>query len=117
MPDTGKERHKCGLERIGQQDGLVIALSRQLPTQAPARAQPELAVTERHHQALADLGHALEDGQRPARREHVDGAFPGLLEHHEQALGHDHVAHPGRTDDEDLAHARVAQLRAASQSR
>jgi hypothetical protein len=58
-------------------------------------------VRRRQLDRLAHLRHAADERQRPRRREHVDaaGAFL-LLEREQQALRHDHVADPGRPDDE-----------------
>ncbi len=54
--------------------------------------------------AVPHLWHAREQRQRPGGREHVD-PDTGLARGKElvERLRHDHVADPGRTDDEQLS--------------
>ena len=54
------------------------------------------------------LGHALEERQRPARREHVERErVVAGVQQLEQRLREDRVADPGRTDDQDACMVRL----------
>ncbi len=74
LGDAGKERHQRRLQRIGQQDRLVV-LAGQGFADAPTGRQIQRAVAEREAQGLAHFGHALEDRPAPLGGQHVDLAL------------------------------------------
>ena len=52
---------------------------------------------------IRQLGHALEEGERPARREHVERkSAVARVQQLEERLREHRVADPGRTDHQDL---------------
>ena len=100
--DAREPRHERGLDRVRQQDGLSVAAAGEIAGEAPASAEVQHAVTERTRDEIRDLRHAPHDGQNPRGREDIDGGLRGGgAEPREERLGHHHVAHPARADDED----------------
>ncbi|VVN28577.1 hypothetical protein PS623_04662 [Pseudomonas fluorescens] len=98
--DAGKVRHQRRLQRIGQQDRLVV-LARQRLADPPARGQLQRAVAEREAQGLAHFGHAFEQRPAPFGRQHVDLTLRVLLlQALEQGLRHYHVADPTGANDQ-----------------
>lgn len=100
LGDTGEERHQRRLQRVGQQDRLLVLTAQALRDLAPGR-HVEHAVPDRKAQGLAHLGHALENRPAPLRRQHVDLAVGmALFQADEQRLRHHHVANPAGSYDQ-----------------
>ena len=65
------------------------------------RAETELTVLQGQHDGGVDLGHTRQERARPGGGQHVYlGSGEAALEGDEQAVGHDHVAYPGGSDDQ-----------------
>src|SRR6266496_2867126 len=106
--DSGEERDQRRLEGVRKYDRLVVAAGAEAPAEAPARQEPELAVTERRLDDFVDLRHAPEHGRGPARGERVDHDSGKLFfQARKERLGEQRVADPARGDDEDFRHERA----------
>src|SRR5690606_24098183 len=82
----------------------LLASAREAPAEREPFAERELAVRGRELDPACDLGHALEQRQRPGRRNDIDDRTRVALgEELVQRLREHHVADPRRTDDEQLA--------------
>ena len=99
--DAGQKRHQRRLQRTRQHDGMIETSLQGACDLAPG-LPAELAMFHVQRNGFIDFRHALEDRQRPARRQHTNRRVRvALLERDEQTLRHDHVADPGGADDED----------------
>lgn len=97
---SGEPGHQRRLQRVGQQDRLLVLTAQAASDPAPC-GDVHHPVAEREAQGLAHLGHALEDRSAPLGRQHVDHALGmPLAQTLEQGLRHHHVPHPGGTYDQ-----------------
>jgi hypothetical protein len=96
-----KQRNQRRLEGVGQHDRLVVARRGQLASQPPPLAEQEISVLEGAQDRLLHLGHAAQQGKRPARRENVQReARMTRVQQLEQRLRQHRVAYPRRAHNE-----------------
>ncbi len=98
--NTGEERHQRRLQRVGQQNRLIV-LTLEGFADAPACGQLQRAMAEREAQGRAHFRHALKDRPAPLGRQHIDLALRvTLLQALEQRLRHHHVTDPAGPYDQ-----------------
>lgn len=101
LGNAGKERNQRRFDRIGQDVGALVAALCQLPGEAVAGLQREVAVRERAVDDLRDFRHAFEYRGNPARRQGIElQAGKVFVQTHEQRMGQHGVANPGGGDDQ-----------------
>ena len=110
--DAREPRHQRGLERVGQDEGPFEAVRAERPPDPQAFSQPQPSMTDPEPMHGVDPRHPLRHRGRRKGGEHVDDGA-GVGERRDQGLRQDHVADPGRPDDERL-HGKPADARAAA---
>ena len=96
-----KERYQRSLQRSGQHDRAPIAPAPQTPAQLPARTHGGFAMGHIEFDRPVNFRHSIQYGLRPRRRDHVyPQAAVAAQQQLVERLGHDHVADPRRTHDE-----------------
>ena len=92
---------QCRLVGSRQDIGLRVIAFPQPATEPQSFTQGEPAMRDGERDGVGDLGHARGERQGCRRGYEVQGAIGmARLQELEQAMGHDHVTHPGRSHDQ-----------------